>query len=94
MTAPPPRRLATAAGLCFLVTHVASIGGLVLYGLVLYGPVLHEAAYITGAGPDTHVLLCALREVVLALAVIGTAFALYPVARRYGVGAAAHQRCI
>ncbi|MEU3775860.1 DUF4386 domain-containing protein [Streptomyces sp. NPDC032472] len=83
MTAPPPRRLATAAGLCFLLTHVASIGG-----LVLYGPLLHDAAYVTGAGPDTRVLLGALCEVVLALAVVGTALALYPAARRYGEGAA------
>ncbi|MEW2413295.1 DUF4386 domain-containing protein [Streptomyces sp. NPDC046866] len=83
MTAPPTRRLATAAGLCFLLTHVASIGG-----LALYGPVLHDAAYVTGAGPDTRVLLGALCEVVLALAVVGTALALYPVARRYGEGAA------
>ncbi len=83
MASAPPRRLATAAGVCFLVTHVASIGG-----LVLYGPVLHDPGYITGPGPDTRVLLGAFFEVVLALAVVGTALALFPVARRYGEGAA------
>ncbi|MFD0272904.1 DUF4386 domain-containing protein [Kitasatospora sp. NPDC127111] len=79
----PSRRLATAAGVCFLVTHVASIGG-----LVLYGPVLSDPDFVVGPGPDGRVLLGALFEVVLALAVVGTAIALFPVVRRYGEGAA------
>ncbi|MEU6234885.1 DUF4386 domain-containing protein [Kitasatospora sp. NPDC047058] len=79
----PSRRLATAAGVCFLVTHVASIGG-----LVLYRPVLSDPDFVLGPGPDGRVLLGALFEVVLALAVVGTAIALYPVVRRYGEGAA------
>ncbi|MEU8517051.1 DUF4386 domain-containing protein [Kitasatospora sp. NPDC048722] len=79
-----PRRLATAAGVCYLVTHVTSIGA-----LVLYGPVLHDAGYVTGPGADTRVLLGALLEVVLALAIVATAVALYPVVRRHGEGLAA-----
>lgn len=78
-----PRRLATAAGVCYLVTHAASIGGLALYGPVLNGP-----DYITGQGPDTRVLLGALSEVILVLAIVGTAAALFPVVRRHGEGAA------
>ncbi|WP_354639283.1 DUF4386 domain-containing protein [Kitasatospora camelliae] len=80
----PPRKLATAAGACFLVTHVTSIGA-----LVLYGPVLGGADYVTGPGPDARVLLGALFEVLLALAIVGTAVALLPVVRRYGESAAA-----
>lgn len=76
-----PRKLATAAGVCYLVTHVTSIGG-----LILYGPVLHNADYIVGRGADTRVLLGALFEVVLAIAIVGTAFALYPVTRRHSEG--------
>ncbi|WP_234327320.1 DUF4386 domain-containing protein [Streptomyces sp. NRRL WC-3742] len=73
-----PRKLATAAGVCYLVTHVTSIGG-----LILYSPVLHNADYIVGRGADTRVLLGALFEVVLAIAIVGTAFALFPVTRRH-----------
>ncbi|MEU8923506.1 DUF4386 domain-containing protein [Kitasatospora sp. NPDC048545] len=79
-----PRTLATAAGTCFLATHVTSIGG-----LVLYGPVLKTADYVVGAGPDTRLLLGALFEVLLTIGIIGTAFTLYPVARRHGEGLAA-----
>ncbi|MFJ9773987.1 DUF4386 domain-containing protein [Kitasatospora sp. NPDC101157] len=78
-----PRKLATAAGVCYLVTHVTSIGG-----LILYGPVLHNADYIAGRGADTRVLLGALFEVVLAIAIVGTAFTLFPVARRHSEGLA------
>ncbi|GAA2315382.1 hypothetical protein GCM10010149_78970 [Nonomuraea roseoviolacea subsp. roseoviolacea] len=78
-----PRKLATAAGVCYLVTHVTSIGG-----LILYGPVLHNADYIAGRGADTGVLLGALFEVVLAIAIVGTAFTLFPVARRHSEGLA------
>ncbi|MEV6208687.1 DUF4386 domain-containing protein [Kitasatospora sp. NPDC051914] len=72
------RRLATAAGICFFVTHVTSIGG-----LALYGPVLHDPGFVLGPGPDTRVLLGALSEVLLVLGIVGTAVALYPVARRH-----------
>ncbi|GAA2977468.1 DUF4386 domain-containing protein [Kitasatospora sp. NPDC127116] len=78
-----PRTLATATGTCFLVTHVTSIGG-----LVLYGPILKTADYVLGAGPDTRVLLGALFEVLLTIGIVGTAFAMYPVARRHGEGLA------
>jgi hypothetical protein len=72
-----PRKIATAAGVCYLVTHVTSIGG-----LVLYGPVLNSPDYIVGSGPDTRVLLGAFFEVILALAIVGTAVTLFPVVKR------------
>ncbi|MFI1166472.1 DUF4386 domain-containing protein [Streptomyces sp. NPDC020801] len=78
-----PRKLATAAGLCYLLTHVASIAG-----LVLYGPVLNSPGWVLGRGPDTRVLLGALSEVILVLAIIGTAVTLFPVARRHDEAAA------
>ncbi|AYV31591.1 hypothetical protein EES41_33140 [Streptomyces sp. ADI95-16] len=82
------RRLAVVAGALFLVTEVAAIGGLALYRPVLEGP-----GYILGSGADTRVFLGALCELVLALAVMGTGAALYPVLRRRGEGAAVGYVC-
>ncbi|THA56649.1 DUF4386 domain-containing protein [Streptomyces sp. A1136] len=82
------RRTAVLAGVLFLVTEVAAIGG-----LTLYGPVLHGAAYVTGSGADTRVFLGALSEFVLALAVIGTGVVLYPIVKRHGEGAALGYAC-
>ncbi|GAA2838352.1 hypothetical protein GCM10010441_73370 [Kitasatospora paracochleata] len=79
-----PRRLAVAAGVCYLVTHVTSIAA-----LALYGPVLTDPGWITGAGPDTPILLGALLEVLLAIAIIGTACTLFPVVSRHGRASAA-----
>jgi len=72
------RKLAIAAGVLYLITHVTSIAG-----LVLYGPVLSDSEYILGPGANTHVLLGALFEVILAMAVIGTAVALFPVIKKH-----------
>ncbi|MFB7055258.1 DUF4386 domain-containing protein [Streptomyces vinaceus] len=82
------RRTAVVTGVLFLVTEVAAIAG-----LVLYGPVLHDAGYVLGPGSDTRVFLGALCEFVLALAVIGTGVALYPVVRRQNEGAALGYVC-
>jgi hypothetical protein len=78
-----PRKIATAAGVLYLVTHVTSIGA-----LVLYAPVLNDAGYVVGAGPDTRVLLGAFFEVILALAIVGTAVTLFPVVKRQNEGVA------
>lgn len=78
-----PRKIATAAGVLYLVTHVTSIGG-----LVLYGPVLNSPDYIVGSGPDTRVLLGAFFEVILAVAIVGTAVTLFPVVKRQNEGVA------
>ena len=82
------RRAALAAGIFFLITEIAAIAG-----LQLYGPVLDDPGYILGAGADGRVQLGALFEVVLAVAIVGTAVALYPVLRRRYEGAALGYVC-
>lgn len=80
---PSSRRTATAAGVLYLVTHVTSIAA-----LILYAPVLNHADYVLGAGSDTRILIGALLELVLAMAVIGTAVTLFPVVKRQNEGVA------
>ncbi|MEU9005332.1 DUF4386 domain-containing protein [Streptomyces sp. NPDC048551] len=82
------RRSAVVVGVLFLVTEVAAVGG-----LALYGPALHDTGYVLGAGRDTRVFLGALCEFVLALAVTGTGAVLYPVLRRRSEGAALGYVC-
>ena len=71
------RKYSLAAGLFYLLTFV-SIPTLGLYRSVR-GP-----NFVAGPGPDAPVLLGVLLEMVVALAGIGTAVALYPVVRRQG----------
>jgi hypothetical protein len=59
----------------FVITFIASIPA-----LVLYGPVLNNADYIVGA--DTRVLWGAFLEVILAIACFGTAVTLFPILKR------------
>ncbi len=77
------RRTAIIAGTCYLVTHVTSVAA-----LVLYGPVLNHSGFVTGTGSATSVLAGGWLEVILAIAVVGTAVALFPVVRRYDEGLA------
>ena len=77
----PLRKTALVAGLLYLLTFV-SIPTLALYGSV------HDPNYILGPGPDTAVLVGGVLEVIVALAGIGTAAALYPVLKRQNEGAA------
>lgn len=77
------RKTAIVAGVLFLITHVTSIGA-----VPLYGSILSDAGYITGAGPNTQVLIGVMFEVILALAIVGTGVALYPVFKRHDDGAA------
>jgi len=77
------RVTARIAGACYLITHVTSVAA-----LVLYAPVLDRPGYVLGSGADTRVLAGGWLEVVLALAIVGTAVALYPVTRRHGQGLA------
>ncbi|MCM0673696.1 DUF4386 domain-containing protein [Micromonospora phytophila] len=65
------------AGVFFLITEITAIAG-----LVLYGPVLSDANYIVGAGADDRVLTGGFLELLLVVAVIGTAVTLYPVVKR------------
>jgi len=71
------RKYSLAAGIFYLLTFV-SIPTLALYRSVR-GP-----SFVVGPGPDSPVILGALLEMIVALAGIGTAVALYPVVRRQG----------
>lgn len=63
------------AGVAYLLTFV-SIPTLSLYSKV------REPGYVTGPGPDTPVIVGGMLEMIVALACIGTAVALYPVVKR------------
>jgi Domain of unknown function (DUF4386) len=78
----PMRRTSLAAGILYLITFVS------IPTLALYQPVREQADFILGAGSDAGVRWAALTEVVVALACIGTAVVLYPVARRQSPTAA------
>jgi Domain of unknown function (DUF4386) len=71
------RRIALVAGVFYLVTFVASIPA-----LILYGPVLNDPTYIVTAGTDAPLQFGALLEVITALAGIGSAITLFPVVKR------------
>jgi hypothetical protein len=73
-----PQTLAKLTGLLFLITYITSIPAL----FVFYAPVLKDPTYITGAGPDTSVLVGAFLEVLLIIANVGTALTLFPVLKR------------
>lgn len=77
------RRLALIAGVLYLVTFVTSIPA-----LLLKAPVLNDPDFVLGAGGHGGVLWAGFLEVLLALACIGTAVVLYPVARRQSETAA------
>jgi hypothetical protein len=73
-----PQTLARLTGVLFLITYITSIPAF----FVFYAPVLHDPGYITGAGPDTSVLVGAFLEVLLIIANIGSAVAVFPVLKR------------
>ena len=75
------RKTALVAGVLYLLTFV-SIPTLSLYASV------RDPKYILGSGPDTGVVFGAILEMVVALACIGTAVALYPVVKRQNEGVA------
>jgi hypothetical protein len=77
----PNRQTSLAAGVLYLITFV-SIPSIALYGAV------HKANYILGGGPDTGVFVGGILEIIVALAGIGTAVALYPVLKRQNEGVA------
>jgi hypothetical protein len=74
----PDRRTARLVGWLFVGTFVFSIPG-----ALLYGPVLDHADYVLGGGHDTRIALGAFLEVLTAICNVGTAVALYPLARQY-----------
>jgi hypothetical protein len=72
------RRHARVAGLLYLITFAASIPALPLIAPLIDDP----AAYVLGPGQDTQVLWGCLLDAVNALTAIGTAVAVFPIARR------------
>jgi hypothetical protein len=75
------RKTARVAGVLYLLTFIS------IPTLTLYAPV-HDPNYIVGLGPDTPTLIGAVLELIVALACIGTAVALYPVVKRQNEGVA------
>jgi len=72
------RKTSLAAGVFYLLTFVSIPAPFALYASVR-GP-----NYILGSGPDTAVFVGAVLEMIVALAGIGTAIALYPVIKKQG----------
>lgn len=73
---PSQRKIAMAAGVLYLLTFVSMPIGF------LYSAVLNDPNYIVSAVPDTPVAIGGILEIIVALACIGTAVALYPVLKR------------
>ena len=65
-------------GVLMIITFITSIGALALFQPVLDDPV----GYIAGGGKDNQIYLGALLEFFLVISNVGTAVALYPIARR------------
>ena len=78
------RRTALVVGVLFIITYITSIAAKVAF----YLPVFEQAEYVVGAGADTRVLWGAFAEVILILANIGTAVAIFPVLKRQHEGLA------
>jgi Domain of unknown function (DUF4386) len=78
------RRTAVVAGIFYLLTEVTAIGGMLLYGSVLGT----REFIVSASADDTSVLAGAFLEVLLAIAVVGSAVTLYPVVRRVNEGMA------
>ena len=74
------RKTALVAGVFYLITFIS------IPTLSLYGPLKTDPAWILGSGSDSSVLLGTVLELIVALAGIGTAVALFPVVRRQSEG--------
>ncbi len=71
------RRTARVVGWLFVITYVTSIAA-----KFAFYPPLFEGDYVAGGGSDTRVLWGALSEMILIIANIGTAVALFSVLKR------------
>jgi hypothetical protein len=65
-------------GILYIITFLASIPA-----LLLFGPVLNDADYIVSAGSDNRIFLGAFLEILVIVANIGTALAPYAIFKRY-----------
>jgi Domain of unknown function (DUF4386) len=75
------RKSALAAGVLYLITFI-SIPTFSLYAAV------EAPNFVTGSGPDAPVIIGGILEIIVALAGIGTAVALFPVTKRQNEGIA------
>jgi len=73
-----PQKIARVTGVLFLITFITAIPPFVF----LYVPVVDDPRYIVGAGADMRVSLGAFLELILIIANIGTAVALFPILKR------------
>jgi hypothetical protein len=80
---PTTRKNAAYAGALYLITFAAS-----LPAWFLLDPVLTDPGYIVSSGGDTQVLVACFLDMVNAVALVGTAVAVYPVVRRENVSMA------
>src|SRR5207247_3072820 len=76
------RKTPLVAGIFYLITFIS------IPTLALYGPVKNHRDWILSSGSHTGVLVGGFLEVIVALAGIGTAVALYPVVKRQNEGMA------
>ena len=76
------RKIALVTGVFFIITIIPAP----IAAFILYAPVLHDPDYIVGAGADTIVRLGAFLEVIIAIAIIGTAVTLFPIVKRQNEG--------
>ena len=74
------RKTALVAGILYLITFIS------IPTLALFGPVKTDANYLISAGSDTAILVGGFLEVIVALAGIGTALALFSVVQRQQEG--------
>jgi hypothetical protein len=77
------RKAALVGGALYVITFATSIPS-----RILFGPVRNDPNYILGPGADGQVLFAGLLELMLAVACIGTAVALWPVLKRQNEGVA------
>ncbi len=75
------RSISLATGVFYIMTFVFSIPA-----LLFYGPVLNHTDYVLGAGADTRIALGAFFEIILVVANIGTAIAIFPMLKRQSEG--------
>lgn len=76
------RKVSLAGGVLYLLTFVSMPIGF------LYSSILNDPNYIAGPGPDAPVVIGGILEIIVALAGIGTAVALYPMLKRQNEGMA------
>ena len=74
------RKTALVAGLLYLITFIS------IPSLALYAPVKTDPDFIIGAGATTPILVGGFLEIIVALAGIGTALALFSVVKRQHEG--------